>query len=142
MGHNVHIHVCFACDENEGVAKLAGKHLEGVSDCLEAKWFLEDLSGRTGRNPGPKGGLSVWGMVGNYTDGDEFVEVLKPFWRELLDGVLNGPLDFEHIMVFVEHEQSERAFAYEIAVNQDNWPGPNGALEVTKHVCAFSWRQM
>lgn len=84
MSHDVHIHVCFACDKNEGVAELAKKHIRPEDDrdaSEEARWFLKDLAGRTGRNPGPKGGLSVWGMVGNYTAEDVFVDELRPFWE-------------------------------------------------------------
>ena len=79
MGHYVHLSVVFACDENDGVAEIAKRYLDTIGENREAQWFLEDLSNRTGRNPGPKGGLSTWGIVGNYTDKDEFIETLRPF---------------------------------------------------------------
>ena len=111
MGFYVHIHVCFACDRNDAVATLAKEHAAKLpSDAdgeREAHWFLEDLAGRTGNNRGPKGGLSLWGIVGNYTMPEVFVETLKPFWRDLLAGVDGGPCDFEHVLVFYEREQSE-----------------------------------
>jgi len=139
MGHYVHINVCFACDKNEGVAALAEKHLPETEECREAKWFLEDLAKRTGNNPGPKGGLSTWGMVGNYTDEEEFVEVLRPFWKDLLSDVDEGPCSFEHVLVFVEHEQTERATAFEIYRDDDD---DAETLTVKKHECPFSWMQM
>lgn len=118
MGWYVHLHVCFACDTNEGVAGLAKKHLPSVSDDSDgeraARWFLEALSTRTGNNPGPKGGLSLWGIVGNYTKAETFCEALRPFWMDLLNGVDGGPLDFERVLVFEEQEQSDAANAYEI----------------------------
>lgn len=76
MGYHVHIHIAFACDTNEGVAALAKKHRTSIDfgkghgiGGHEAAAFLDDLSERTGSNPGPKGGLSLWGITGNYTDG-------------------------------------------------------------------------
>jgi len=126
MGYYVHIHTVFACDNNDSVATLAKKHLDSVQTCDidEAKWFLEDLSKRTGNNFGIKGGLSLWGMVGNYTNGQGFAIVLKPFWLDLLtlgidDGDWGGPLYFEHILIFVEPEQSNRMTAYEIYLSEN-----------------------
>lgn len=140
MGYYVHINVCFACDKNDAVADLARKHLalveSGDDGVREAGWFLQALSERTGHNHGPKGGLSMWGMVGNYTRVGEFVEVLKPFWLELLGGIDGGPCDFEHILVFEEREQTERTTAYEISKND------NGAIEVKVHECPFAFMQM
>lgn len=139
MAWDVHIHVCFPCSENEGVAALAKKHLDPLTDESDghqaAIWFLKDLSGRTGHNPGPKGGLSLWGMVGNYTNVSTFCDVLRPFWMELLSGVEGGPLDFEHILVFEEQEQSGAATAHEIFLE-------DGALVIRKHErLPFSWAQ-
>ena len=127
MAWDVHIHVCFSCVDNDPVAALAQKHLDllpvgnldlGDSN-REAHWFLESLSTRTGENHGTKGGLSLWGMIGNYVDGDDFVEVLKPFWSDLLSGK-HGPLDFEHVVVFTEQEQDGYAVSYEIRNDQGN----------------------
>ena len=71
MGVYTHLHVCFACDTNDGVAALARTHLARLNERplgewedydtrdQEAQWFLEALSDRTGPNPGPKGGLSI-----------------------------------------------------------------------------------
>lgn len=139
MGHYVHIHICFACDRNEGVAAIAKKHLPKLGECIEAKWFLDDLAKRTGNNPGPKGGLSMWGIVGNHTNEEEFIEVLRPFWDDLLSGVDGGPLGFEHVLVFVEHEQTERATAFDIYCDYSD---DIKTLTVKKHECPFSWAQM
>lgn len=144
MGWYVHLSVIFAADSNEGVAALAAKHLPGISGngdgCREARWFLESLSERTGRNYGPKGGLSTWGIVGNYTRGEVFVDSLKPFFSELLSGEVDGgPCSHERVIVFCEQEQSERAMAYEIfrADEMDS-----ESLTVREHKCPFAWMQM
>ena len=92
MGHYVHLNVCFACDTNDAVAELAKQHMPPEDGNREARWFLQALAERTGANPGPKGGLSTWGIVGNYTDEDEFVETLRPFWKALLSDVDGGPV--------------------------------------------------
>src|SRR5580692_1907576 len=111
MAWDVHIHVCFACDKNEKVAEIAKKHCASIlsnnDGHREAVWFLTDLAKRTGPNYGPKGGLSLWGMTGNYTNVEEFCEILRPFWVELLSGIDGGPCEHEHIIVFEEQEQSE-----------------------------------
>jgi hypothetical protein len=127
MGYYVHLNVCFACDENEGVAALAKQYQPLVVDCQEAKWFLEDVGTRTGHNPGPKGGLLTWGIIGNYTNVEDFVHVLQDFWTALLQGDDGGPLTFEHILVFYENEGSEAANAYEIFLDD------NEKLQIKHH---------
>lgn len=141
MGWYVHIHVAFSCDENEPVAKIAAKHrplIEDINDgARAARWFLDDLSGRTGRNPGPKGGLCLWGITGNYTKGDDFVEALRPFFKDLFENGDGNPFQFERIMVFTEQEQSDAAEAWQIGYDEE-------ARElVVKHFpqLPFSWGQ-
>lgn len=144
MGLYVHIHVAFACDENEPVAALAKKHRPLIGDeddgMRAAQWFLDDLSERAGSNRGPKGSLSLWGMIGNYTTVDSFVDVLRPFWAELLRSEAGGICDFEHILVFGEREQTERTTAWEIYLDDSKWPP--GPLIVKKHECPFTFMQM
>lgn len=148
MGWYVHIHVCFACDKNDAVAELARKHLPNIvsdeSGVREARWFLEDLSKRSGSNSGTKGGLSLWGMIGNYTRVESFVDALMPFWRDLLSDESDeyyGPRDFERVIVFEEHEQSGAANAYEIY-----WDDPESSgrsLVVKEHErLPFTWGQL
>lgn len=150
MGQYVHIHVAFACRENGPVAELAKKHrpliesVDGGDGLRAAQWFLDDLSGREGPNRGPKGGVSLWGMIGNYTEVDEFVEVLRPFWMELLRTEAGGICDFEHILVFGEREGT-----YEIYL-EDERRGisrlverrENNLLVVKTHECPFTFMQM
>lgn len=144
MGWYVHIHVCFACNKNEGVAALAKKHRPSIADDSDAHraagWFLDDLAERTGENRGPKGGLSLWGMVGNYTEVEAFCDCLKPFWIDLLSEVEGGPCNHERIIVFEEPEQREAATAYEIG-----WDDPGSevrSLIIKKHESLpFSWQQ-
>lgn len=122
MGYYVHLHVAFSCSSNDGVAFVANKHFERSCgpDAKESAWFLRDLAGRTGENPGPKGGLSLWGIIGNYTDHAKFVDDLHDFWVELLSGeVEGGPCEHHHILVFYENEQSEQAHCYEIGLTQE-----------------------
>lgn len=141
MAHCVHIHVCFACDDNDVVAALATKHRPAIvavlddKRCFEANWFLEDLAKRTGANHGPKGGLSLWGMVGNYTSEDKFVEVLMPFWKDLL-GIDGGPCSHEHVLIFFEREQTERTTAIEIFLEDDE-----ETIAVKEHECPFTFMQ-
>ena len=155
MGFYVHLSVIFSCDSNDGVAALAARHLARLGrwteeelgkpelpGLTEARWFLQDLSTRTGENRGPKGGLSLWGMVGNHTKPDAFVELLRPFWLELYT-VKDGPHGHEHILVFYEFEQSEHANAIEIwRPEAPDDLTPTGELVVRKHECLpFAWVQ-
>ncbi len=135
MGHYVHLSIIMACDKNEPVAELAKKHLEKLDACKESRWYLEDLSNRKGNNTGPKGGLSMWGIVGNHTCIDKFIEDLTPFFIELYD-TQAGPFQFEHIIIFSEHEQIEQATAHEISYNKEN-----KKLNVKEHRLPFAWMQ-
>lgn len=144
MAWNVHLHVCFACDDNESLAELAKKHLEMIKsieeeniidECREIGWFLDDLSTKEIINGGPKGGLCVWGLVGNHTNTKNFVELLRPFWKELFE-IEHGPFDFEHITVFYEQEGSEQAKCFEISLNE-----LSKELDIKHHELPFCWGQ-
>ena len=90
MSLYVHLHVVIPANENYTLALYAKDHLRYYNrdDCIEARWFLNELSNRRGTNPGPKGGLSLWGIIGNATHPEVFVGVLKPFWERVLRGNL------------------------------------------------------
>lgn len=120
MGYYTQIHVMMACDENDGVAKAATEYLATMEfKSRDAGWYLETLAERTGANDGPKGGVSHWGIVGNYTNLDEFIEDLKPFWEKLLrDEIDGGPHMFEHIIILYEAEQSEATTVVEIGIEE------------------------
>lgn len=147
MGWYVHIHVCFACDRNEPVAELAKRHRlalageDGDDGDRAAVWFLEDLARRTGGNHGPKGGLSMWGMVGNYTNGESFCEALKPFFEEMLRHGIGGICQHEHILVFEEQEQSDSAIAYEIMLDGDYASDVRKVVIKTHTGLPFAWMQ-
>ncbi len=143
MGFYVHVQVSFACDDNDGVAALAGKQraADMEESCPEAAAFVRYLAIRSGRNIGPKGGVSVWGMIGNYTNVGKFVEVLEPFWKELLSGIEGGPCPFEHVVVLYEMEQSEKACAYEIYQETHRSQIKDGLI-IKHHELPFCWNQM
>lgn len=144
MGLYVHLSVVFPCDNNDGVAGLAQKHADAVADGAPAErlYFLQDLSDRTGENFGPKGGVSTWGIVGNYTRVDEFVESLSAFWDDLLGQEgddWRGPLPQNRAVVFYEVEQSGRANCYEIG--WDDPFSPERKMRYWHHEdLPFSWR--
>lgn len=138
MSHYVHLHVAFACNENERTARLAAHHLDLLPQVPpEPRWFLASLAGRTGTNPGPKGGLSLWGMVGQNTSGEDFAAILRPFFLSLLRDSQDSPHDHEHILVFFEPEQSEQAQALEILLDDA------GTGIVVRHHAKlpFAWMQ-
>lgn len=135
MAYDVHLSIIMRCDKNDEIAELAKKHVETFAEWCEAKMYLEDISTRKGHNPGRKGGLSMWGIVGNYTCVDKFIEDLKPFFIEVYQNQV-GPLDFEHIIIFSEPEQSEQATAHEISYDEES-----KKLNIKEHGLPFSWMQ-
>lgn len=147
MAYDVHISVVFACDNNDGVAIHAKRHLENIKNILptpeiQAQHFLESLASRTGPNPGPKGGVSTWGTVGNYTNAHSFVQILVPFWTDLLAGEMEGPpLEFEHIIVFYENQGSKRANCFEIYRENDDNDSKNTNIIIKHHQLPFGWHQ-
>lgn len=147
MGNWVHIHVCFPCHGYHDIAKYAQKHLPNIPDDYlykEAIHFLADLAGRSDEAPGTKSGLCLWGTIGNYTQADEFVEILKPFWEDILrwegpDGEgWDGPSAFQHILVFWQNDEWEQAKALEIFWDDDR--SPTRKLIIRQHDnLPFSW---
>lgn len=138
MGLYVHLHLCFSCNNNDAIAALAKKHLDerGYNGFepgeRDARIFLKDASRRSGNNPGPKGGLFLWGITGNYSEADKFIEQLMPFWEEMFENEIEI-FSFENIVVFEEVEQRGYATAYEIS-----W---DDKVIVRKHKCPFMWGQ-
>ena len=144
MGFYTHISVVFSCNEKEGIitcAKdfLTKNSLDSEDGSREAKWFVEDCATGRGYVCGPKGALYTWGLVGNYTNAEKFVEVLMPFWDQLLGKAKDCGFDFEHINVFYEPEQSEQAQCYEIYREAHD---KKGAILIKHHdALPFCWRQ-
>lgn len=151
MSTYVHLHVCFNCDENRSVATLARQHLAQLpsndpadvqtgSWHFEAQHFLNSLAGRTGPNPGPKGGLSLWGIIGKNTNVAAFCEELRPFWIALLSEIEGGPLDFNRVIVFEEREQTQAANAYQIGWDNNEHEGRILVIKKYERL-PFSWGQ-
>ncbi len=135
MGHDVHLSLIMNCNDSKAISELANKHIDKVRDCTEAIWFLEYISEGKGVTNGPKGSLFTWGIVGNYTYAGHFVEILMPFWKELFNTEI-GPLNFEHIIVFYEPEQSEQASCYEIS-----YCTKSNKVIIQDHRLPFAWMQ-
>ena len=135
MSYIVRLHVAFECDDNAPVAELAAKHLHlGVADGdADATYFLSYLATRTGTNPGPKGGLSLWGIRGNYSNGSRFCDILIPFWKELGSGD-QSPYEGTNVLVFEEAEQSAGLTVYEVSLGTK-------PIESTEYACSCSWEQ-
>jgi len=120
---------------------MLGHSLQGGGRAY-ARDYLRALAKRTGLNPGPKGGLSLWGMVVNGDNSaDDFVEELRSFWVDLLsmDGDNGGPSSFEHVLIFYQGEDADAANAYEVC--WDDHYSPNRQLLIKHHQrLPFSWR--
>jgi len=159
MSFDVHLSVVFNCYENDSVAKLAKEYMEFLGipeapkdewpaiseyDCeKEIGWFLTDLSRRSGKNWGPKGGVLTWGTVSNHLDAQGFVKDLDHFWFDLLTMKDERAMcSFEHIIVFYEREQSEQANCYEIYLNPNKRSNYTFEDLIFKHhKLPFCWNQ-
>lgn len=151
MGVNNHLHVAFACDNNDRVAEIARRHATEIVRAVElsdrdsaaaVRSFLTDLGARSGDNPGNKGGLSLWGGVWNRLDrGRAFVDALRSFWFDLLNGEAEfgddygGPAEFERVIVFAQREQESTTSAAEIFLDE------SGNLQITWRELPISFAQ-
>lgn len=145
MGLYVHISVVFAYDGDDEATEIANKYLEKdwsqSGSRTEIVSFLEHLRDKHHTKFSPKGGTFYWGGIGNYTDTKEFVEDLRPFWKELLVAKCS-PMDFEHILVFTEREGMEYASAFEIWLDEDKDVPEKYELITTWHSrLPFAWMQ-
>jgi hypothetical protein len=134
MGWNVHLLVTFPYDGPQGVVELAKRHLppfafHSAQTSTEhiVGQFLEYLAAGKGIDCATKGGRFAWGVVGNNTDSRQFVELLRPFWVELLGHFSppppldwDGPLYYESVLVFSEAYEVGHASLIEIR-NRGDW---------------------
>lgn len=128
MGLYTVLQVSFRASRNEPVAALAREHLARLSGgpdgrvvraIKEVQWFLQDLANRTGPNPGSKGGLCLWGIIGNSTMAEWFVDELKPFWFDLLACEDDNTDSDDHILVFCQKDiNGPPPSVYQIALNE------------------------
>lgn len=139
MGHNVHFSVCYSSKFDPRVISLVEKHRTPDME-REAEWLLDAICNPKNYNQGPKGSLFTWGIVGNYTMEDEIVESLKGLFEEQLQSEI-GPLSHEHIIIFYEHEQAERASCYELYLDEVPGSLDNGPLLVKRHDLPFMFGQ-
>jgi hypothetical protein len=148
MSAPVCLTVTFRCDENDPLAEVARDYAPRFGDDhdsmpdgkREARYFLDDISGRTGPNPGRNGGLCVWGTIGNFTPPEVFVEALMPFFLRLwIAGVI--PLD-EHVLILSQRKGGEAThFCLRVnaeALEQRRAPNLTDVLVATE-VSALGW---
>jgi hypothetical protein len=134
MSVDVLLVVAFVCPDNDPVAVLAKQHLAALPPPTEdghgeARDFLEALAGRSGPTLGTKGGMSVWGTVGNYVRPDAFIAALAPFWEDLLPQMPSE----RRVMVFSETEQREVARVFSVFRSRD------GSITASVHECDWAW---
>ena len=137
MSYEVTLVVTFQAlpDEAESVAEVARRHLPAIEEryraaeergLWEAVYLLTSIAEGKGFTGGSKWGMFTWGTVGNYVPVDTFVDVLRPFWEELLsihadeDG-WGGPLPGNTIVVLFESYSAGQAGAVEISFPATRW---------------------
>jgi hypothetical protein len=116
----------------------------------EALGLLEYLAAGRGFAPGSRGrtfswGLFNWDVGGNSFDVAAFVEVLRPFWQELLrrrrqdeEGGWGGPSPTTQLLLLCEGENDEHGSAVTIR-SADPWRiDPRPGLVVDQHALPFS----
>jgi hypothetical protein len=140
MSFDVELLVTFRCSHYSRVAPLARHHLACLREtaeqrkCPEAITFLEDLAARQGTaDQGPKNGVAAWTYGGNYTRPDDFAEVLRPFWDDLLRyPVDGGPLRPDHVLVLYQLQERGQIDALQIYLDL-----PERFWEEMEHLSAW-----
>ena len=143
MANHILLSVCFPCDLNEPIAQIA-QSIPADELCDIAQQFLRELSARSGENPGGKGGLCQWGIVGSGFSTLIFVQDLMPFWTALLsqEGEDSSPDPGSRVIVFSEKEQFNRSEAFEIGWVDENgyWDAEDrDRLDIVHHLLPFAW---
>jgi hypothetical protein len=118
MGFDVHIQIAWEGGKIEEVKPVAEEFLkqyltqgeDNTSD--EIIQFLNDVISGKSCFEGRKGWLWLWGLIGNYTHGEEILIELMPFFKTLFDKKIL--LDFYRIILFEEPEQTESVNIYEL----------------------------
>lgn len=101
----------------------------------EAARFLGQLAEGTCYSRGVRGGMFVWANVTSHVVVDDIVDVLRPFWRELLWGAMvsprrqgepyPGPYPDSSILILYHRDTSPHAGALEIGLEgadrQEDW---------------------
>lgn len=139
MAHEVLITVTVQWNDQDELAAIAKRYHDILSKeghytgpenrkLLECNMFLADLTTRTGMAKGPKGGVVQWGIVGNWTVGDTFVEVLKPFWEEILKETVGN------VVVMAQDEQTPYVNCWVIRLDDDD-----ELLTITEHQLPISF---
>lgn len=139
MGSRNHLHVAFACTDNDPVAAIARRHLETPPDHIEAMQFLEHVASLSGKNPGNYGGMVAWGVMGKNSWGESFAEALRGFWLDVLRADGGSASSSAHIMVFDQQEGNSKATAYEIYLDPDADDAQSAELCIMAKDCPFSW---
>jgi hypothetical protein len=112
----------------------------------ETEWLLEHLAAHRGFASGGMGCSFSWGIRENSTDVAVFVDVLRPFWQELLrwrrqeeERDWDGPLSVSQIVLLCDGEGFDHGYALTIR-NADPWRvfDPHPALIVDHHALPFS----
>ena len=118
MGFYVHLQVSWGGGSSVAVPQIARKHLEKLT-CKdketfnEAHWFFESVISGKSFFGGPKGDFWAWGVIGNYTNVEEFIELTKPFFMELYKcGEL---LEHDRVIFQCEPEQNESVSIYQLS---------------------------
>lgn len=152
MSADTLLQVSFSCWDNEFVAEVAKQHHKTLVEKFPNEWeavsiklFLQEASERTGKLDANKRrrGLFQWGGQWKYVEAAEFVELLKPFWLELLISseyhFTGGPLEHAHILVMSEYEATEKLIVHEIKLVEPVGHFREHKLVITRHECPFSW---
>lgn len=154
MGASVLNIISFKCEHHyPEVAGLAAKHLPLLQEAYKEGWeyrgphrdaaqFLSDVAEQriNVTNGSYVGSPLIWSTSAQNTTGDELIEALAPFFKDLLKGDLDdGPWCGGHILLFSEYEDAPMN-VYEICLNGMGLlsdPDPNIELVIKQHQAPY-----
>jgi hypothetical protein len=106
MGHYVFTSISFPCAGDVDTARIAKKHIERLEGMPDVDRVSRDFLNETARGRtvsfGAKSGGCAYAVTGNYTDLDQLVRDLLPFFDDLWQEDLI--IDSHHALLMVNHE--------------------------------------
>lgn len=122
MGYYVHIQVSWNGGELEITKPIAEKHgdklpppTENWEVYRETRLFFESVISGKSYFGGPKGDFWCWGLIGNHTSMDTFIELTKPFFMDLF--ACGELLESARVIYMHEPEDAESVDIYQLYVS-------------------------
>ncbi len=148
MGHYCYTVISCSVNDADFAQKTARSHLQKKDERQGiCTGFLKHVAEGKAYAEASKGSTITYGAVGNYVDIDSTVQELLPFFDDLWANEDDGMNDFDHALIFVNHEQAMKTEVREIVSREHTMDpecivkGQEGA-RIRSYEAPWSWHQM